>query len=812
MKWMVALFTLLGLVQSGLGEIHLNNFNQDWRFTRGDVEQGQSEDLDDSGWRVVTLPHDWSIEGPYDAKWASGTGFLPGGIGWYRKSFRLEEGQRDKVLRVCFEGVYKNAEVWINGHYLGRRPYGYVPFDYEITNFVHFGDQANILAVRVDHSDYADSRWYTGSGIYRRVSLKSYNKVHIAPDGVYVTTPRVTPEEAVVRVETEIVNRDDRDREVELKTALINGDTAKAGSEALILKAGEHKTVVKDYVIPEPTLWSISGDNSGGRGLSEIVTVLILSQDENLTIHDRADVVHTSFGIRSIRFDPDAGFFLNGENLKIKGVCVHHDGGPVGAAVPLCIWEDRLTQLRDIGCNAIRMAHNPPSVELLDLCDKMGFLVMDEAFDEFTPPKRKWVEGWNAGTPSYDGYGKDGFAEWSVRDIEAMVKRDRNHPSIILWSIGNEIDYANDPFTHPVLGNDYKSNQPPAEDLVKWGKPLVDAVKRLDKTRPVTAALANTPMSNAVGYADLLDVTGYNYQEKYYRQDHDTYPDRCILGSENSRNYPAWQAVVDNDFIAGQFLWVGFDFLGEAGAWPVKCSQAGLFDLCGFYKPAAWFRKSLWHDEPMIYLCTRPGQGGRRRGGLQEHWNWPEGQEMMVECYTNCPEVELFLNDQSLGAQTAGQKQEGVLTWRINWQPGTLKAVGRNTGQACEYQLRTAGPAKSIRLNLLPVCVEGNDYYVKGDYGVEITVVDENGIIVPDADHSIRLSVENGNLLAVGTGNPSSHEDHKGSDIQVWRGRGMAFVAVPHHALTGYVTIIMKAESPDLESAILKKNFGEAFF
>ena len=427
---------------------------------------------------------------------------------------------------------------------------------------------------------------------------------------------------------------------------------------------------------------------------------------------------------------------------------------------------------------------------------------MDEAFDEFTPPKKKWVQGWNQGTPSRKGYGEV-FAEWSVKDIRDMVCRDRNHPSIILWSIGNEIDYKNDPFTHPALGPEFDPNAPPAQRLVTYGKPLVAAVKALDTTRPVTSALATITMSNAVGYPDILDVVGYNYQEQFYAQDHKTYPKRIILGSENSMSYDAWKAVTDNDYVSGQFLWLGFDFLGEARGWPDKASRSGLFDLCGYKKPIGWFRQSLWSDKPMVYLCAAgsrrnqfQGQSSRGPRNMQSSWNWPDDSDVRVFCFTNCQNVELFLNDTSLGTKSLNDSPGLRMSWNVPYQAGTLKAVGKNDDKIiCDYVLHTAGPAKKIVLNIDPASQYPG---TKDTFQLEISVVDEKGVIVPDADNEITLKISGpARLLGFGNADNASHDNETDAVHKVYQGRALA--VIQSDGCSGQISV--QATSPDLNQA-----------
>jgi beta-galactosidase len=456
-----------------------------------------------------------------------------------------------------------------------------------------------------------------------------------------------------------------------------------------------------------------------------------------------------------------------------------------------------------MGVNAIRTSHNPPAPELLDLCDRMGLLVQDEAFDEFTPAKNKWVAGWNAGLPSRWGYAEL-FERWAVADIEGMVRRDRNHPSVIMWSIGNEIDYANDPFSHPVLGNSYRPQNPPASDLVRLGKPLVEAVRKLDPTRPVTAALANLRMSDAVGFPELFDIVGYNYQESRYAEDHEKYPQRGLFGSENGHQYNNWAIVRDNEYVMGQFLWTGIDYLGEARAWPTRGSSAGLLDTCGFKKPNAWFRQSLWSDRPMVYLCTVVATaGGARRGrgswGPEESWNRPEGSSVRVICYTNCDEAQITLNDKPVGTQRRTEAVNGALTWTVPYEPGVLKAMGLENGVAvCEHRLATAGPAARIELtpDRSELRADGREVC-----HIEFRITDGQGVRVPDAQHSLRFEIDGPvRLLGIDNGRMTGPEDYRSPERTAWRGRGLAIL----QSTTAAGRIVVTAGSPGLQSATVE--------
>lgn len=781
------------------GSRRVLSWDQDWLFSRTDPATAMSPGFDDQSWRRVRVPHDWSQDEPFRADFGSGNGYAAGGVAWYRKHFRVDPAARGQRVAVEFDGVYDHAEVWINGHFAGGRPYGYSSFEVDLTGRVSL-DGDNVLAVRVDHSRFADSRFYTGSGIYRHVRLRLTNPLHVATWGTFVTS-QIVGARATVSVATDIANETQEARTFVLRTELVGPDGAVAATQSTEKKAaaGETVNVAQSLVVERPQLWSTERP------------ALYVARQRILFADTPVDEIRTTFGLRSIAYDPDHGFSLNGRPVKLKGVCIHHDAGSLGAAVPDQVLERRLRLLRELGVNAIRTSHNPPAPELLELCDRLGFLVMDEAFDEFTPTKKKWVAGWNAGEPSRYGYGEE-FAEWSVRDMEDLVRRDRNHPCIVMWSIGNEIDYPNDPFSDPALGDSYHPQNPPATDLVKHGAPLVAAVKRLDRTRPVTAALASVAMSNAAGFADILDLAGYNYQELRYASDHAQFPRRVIYGSENRHDYAAWVAVRDNDYICGQFLWTGIDYLGEAGRWPVRANGAGLLDLCGFKKPLAWFRQSLWSETPMVYLCAerqiddsargpiqtqgQPALDRTRRGRLQEHWNWPNGSTLTVTCYSNCAEVELRLNGRSLGVKRAADAVEGALTWTVPYEPGELRAVGSKEGKtASEFALKTAGPAARVELISDRATLNADGDAIAH---VEYRIVDANGVRVPDAAVPVAFEIAGpATLLGIGNGDLRNSEDPHAPTHQSFQGRGLAVLQSQRTA----GAIIIRAKATELAPA-----------
>jgi len=768
-------------------------YDPGWKFHLGDIAGAYESGFDDRTWRAIDLPHDWSIELPFDARFASGTGYLPGGIGWYRKSFSLPAFGKGKRASIRFDGVYMKSEVWINGHELGKRPYGYVSFEYDLTPYLALDKSDNVIAVRVDHSDYADSRWYTGSGIYRHVWLTETNDVHIAPWGVFVTTPQVKKETAAVAVKTRVVNQSDQAQDVVLKSIISDP----AGRMVANVETRHAVNARAEYQfeqtagISDPKLWS-----PGNPYLYKVVSHL-------MTAGKIIDEASTTLGIRTILFDPDKGFFLNGTKTILKGVCIHHDAGGLGAAVPDQVLYRRLQLLKEMGCNAIRTSHNPPAPELLDMCDSLGFLVMDEAFDEWAKPKKKWIEGWNAGRPGLQGYAAY-FDEWAIRDIQSMVERDKNHPSIILWSIGNEIDYEKDPYYNPE-SKDYTPDKPSAKDLPVLAAKLIKAVKDIDASRPVTAALANITVSNRFGLADLLDVVGYNYLEKYYSPDHLQYPGRKMLGSENSHAYSAWKIVEDLAFASGQFLWTGFDYLGEARQWPARSSSSGVLDECGFKKPAFYFRQSLWSEKPMVYIAAKtpsvtPADPRSARAEVVSNWNWPlkDGDPATVVAYTNCEKAELFLNGKSLGEKSLSAAQDRVLSWEVPYATGTVKAVGKNGGKTVgSYELKTSG--KPVRISLSPdaasIIPDGRDLS-----HVEVCVVDNEGNAVYSADNLISFELTGkGRILAVDSGDIRSHESFRIPSRKAYQGKCLVIVQSTQEA----GPIQLKATSPGLREAAI---------
>jgi hypothetical protein len=776
----------------------VQNFNLSWRFFRGDVTGGQETDLNDSGWRILDLPHDWSIEGPFSSDNASCTGYLPGGTAWYRKTFSIPANESGRKVFIYFEGIYNNSEVWINGNYLGRRPNGYISFWYDLSQYLNFGRE-NLIAVRVDHSLAADSRWYTGSGIYRDVKLITTEPVHVRQWGVYCTTPEVTPAKAVLSADITVVNETGHNLNVKV-TGILMFRNEVVGKITRKISFSSLKEVVVNQVfdVPNPKLWDVDSPN--------LYTLITEVKGRELL-----DNVTTTVGFRELKFDADKGFFLNGKNLKLKGICMHHDAGCLGSAVPKEETARRLDILKEMGCNAIRTSHNPFASDFLDLCDEKGFLVIDEAFDEWELPKKKWLAGWNAGTPGKEGYSVN-FNEWAIRDLQDFVLRDRNHPSIIMWSIGNEVDYPNDPYSHPVLNTEanpqtwakYSESLPHANRLGEVALELVASIKGLDKTRPVTAGLASALMSNETGYADALDVAGYNYQESRYATDHAKYPKRPLYGSENGMTLEMWNYVADNDYVMGQFLWTGFEYIGEAGRFPSRSNTAGVIDLAGNKKPEFYFRQSLWSDKPMVFIGTSDRTVKSGPENLWSHkrvvpvWNWDEGKTINVSAFSNCEEVELFLNNRSLGNKKMADFINRAITWDVPYEKGTLKAVAKNNGNSvAEYEIKTTGTP----LKISAFCSEK---ILKADNNnlahIFVTICDENGNIVYNADNEVTCEI-NGpvRLLGMEDSNPSNIENYKDNRQHAYHGKLLIYLRATDSI--GNATIVLT--SPGLASTKL---------
>lgn len=766
------------------------SINSDWSFNLGDGKYWGAEYFDHSKWCKLDVPHDWSVEMQASLNLASCTGYLPGGIGWYRRELQIPAEAKDKKVYVYFEGVYNNSEVFINGKWIGKRPNGYMSFMYDLTPYINFGGR-NVMAVRVDHSQDADSRWYTGSGIYRDVYLVYANPVHINLWGVSYEA-KVKRNNALLTVKTEIDNNVNKDLDVEVVNKVLDneGKIVKQDKQTFRVMADGVSDCVIQLDIKSPKLWSID---------SPYLYTIATEVRQKGKIVDKSEI---KAGIRKLTFDADKGFALNDEYMKIKGVCIHHDAGCLGAAVPKEVWRRRLESLKDIGCNAIRMSHNPQATCVYELCDEMGFLVMDEAFDEWEYPKKKWISGWNKGKPGFQGFAMF-FREWSKRDLADMIRRDRNHPSIIMWSIGNEVDYPNDPYSHPVLDKEgisqhhvkgYQPNQPRAERLGEIAKELVAEAKKHDTSRPVTAALAGAVMSNETEYPGALDIVGYNYTEYRYKKDHEKYPDRVLYGSETRHDLNAWKAVRDNEFIMGQFIWTGFDYLGEAGPWPSRGFTTGMIDLAGYIKPNGYFRRSLWMDAPNIYIGTYSiGNNNKIRTNAPSVWNYEEGEMIRVVAYTNCSEAELFLDGEQIGSRKPYDDSNGVIYWDVPYSHGKLTVKGYNDGkEAAEYSIQSSGRPFAIKAK-----VDKVRNLKPGDVvHIEISIVDENDIPVVLADNLVKLNITGpAKLLGLESGEGNAADNFRDNRQRCMNGRLLGYLKLTD---AGVVNL-------NIESALLKK-------
>lgn len=746
------------------------NWNDGWLFSLSDSTTYSQKDFADSTWRKLDLPHDWSRERHASPDLASCTGYLPGGTGWYRKHFSYTPDPEKPIAKIYFEGIYNRSDIYLNGHRIGGRPNGYVSTEYDLTPWLTEGD--NVLAVRVDHSRYADSRWYTGSGIYRNVWVYNKPERHIDVWGVAYSTEVTNARKASVNTKIFLTGQSTGKSKVDVQ--LLDSDKKVVARKTV---NADRDTVNVSLPVRNPHLWSTTNP--------ALYSLKVTLLNNNRPVDSEIVPV----GIRTLSFDPDHGFKLNGESMKIKGVCIHHDAGVLGAAVPPTVVKQRLEKLRELGVNAIRCSHNPQAPVFYNLCDSLGLMVMDEGSDEWEFPKRKWVEGWNVGTPSFDGT-YDFFKEWIDRDIADMVRRDRVHPSVILWSVGNEVDYPNDPYSHPVLDHiddgsgftqqgfgGYNPQAPNAERIGKIAGRLAAIIRSNDSSRPVTGALAGVVMSNCTEYPEAVDIVGYNYTESRYARDHAQYPDRVIYGSENRSDYDAWTAVRDNEYISGQFIWTGADYLGESGRWPSRGLGTGLIDFTNETKPRGYFRQSLWSDKPMAYIGTySPYWKGRKQDWMSIDapavWNYQPGDTVRVVCYTNQPEATLYLNDRLVGQTKQWNRDNGVIFWDIAYEPGTLsvKASDKNGVTTATNEIHTVTMPEKMEVSLSRV--EG------GVATVIIKVLDTNGNVCTLAENLIRCRVRGGRLLGIETGSNSDMSDYSAHERRVHNGMLKAYIKV----------------------------------
>ncbi len=756
----------------------VENFNKGWKFYYVDTTDlkdiYKNANFNDASWRKLNLPHDWSIEGEFkkDNPTSPEGGALPGGIGWYRKSFTLPKDAKDKNVSIEFDGVYQKSEVWINDHYLGLRPNGYISFQYDLTPYLKFGNDKNIISVKVDNSKQPNSRWYSGSGIYRNVRLVTKNKISVDHWGTFVSTPTVNHQSATINVKINLGNTD-ASKYIGVNTILVDasGKELSRKMQKGLFSKNVSKEFTETFDVKNPILWSLKNPYQ-----YKIKT--------QVSVNGKVvDDYETPFGIRYFHFDIDKGFSLNGVPTKILGVCDHHDLGSLGAAVNVRALERQLEILKAMGCNAIRTSHNPPAPELLDLCDKMGFIVMDEAFDVWHRGKKKF---------DYHLY----FDEWHKRDLEDQIKRDRNHPSVMIWSIGNEISEQRD------------------TSGFRLARELAAIVHALDTSRPITTANNNPDTTNQIIKSGAIDLTGYNYHQNDYPKFHERYPGKIFLGTETTsaletRGYyqmpsdslyfwpysnatgkrvnakmnddntvsaydqvrapwastheETWKIIRKYDFLSGLFIWTGFDYLGEPTpyTWPSRSSYFGIIDLAGFPKDVYYMYQSEWTNKTVLHIFP--------------HWNWNKGDSVDVWAYyNNADEVELFLNGKSLGIKKK-QGDDLHIMWRVMYEPGTIKAISRkNAKTVLTKEIKTAGAAAKIELIADRKTIKANGEDMSF---VTVRILDADGNLVSRADNLIQFKINGEAFIAsVDNGDPVSHEPFKASYRKAFNGLALAII------------------------------------
>jgi len=809
---------LMGIFISVNAQQRISNFDKGWRFSLGEIPEAKEISYSDGHWRQLSLPHDWSIEGKFDKDNPStpSGGALPGGIGWYRKAFSLPLSEKNKNIFIDFDGVYRNSKVWINGHYLGIRPNGYISFRYDLTPHLKYGNEKNIIAVRVDNSDQPNSRWYSGSGIYRNVWLVKTNKIFVDHWGTYITTPQVNEQVATVHVETRIRNTFLNDPKKILIEYFIYDEAGKliskkssAGRSSKIFGAAEQTSAKsqigfdsQDFSISSPVLWSIEHPY-----LYRTVTKIIV--DGKIE-----DEYATTFGIRYFDFDADKGFFLNGKHIKIFGVCNHHDLGCLGTAINKRAIERQLEILKSMGINGIRTSHNPPAPELLDLCDKMGFIVMDEAFDMWKKPKSKY---------DYHLY----WDEWHKKDLEDQILRDRNHPSVFIWSIGNEIP-------EQWAGKDGKDSSG-----TMIARELADVIKSLDPGRPITSALDHPDSNNAIYLSGALDLVGFNYHHQLFGDFQKNFPGKKFIctesvsalqtrghydmPSDSIRRWPErwdkpfkegnadltcssydncsapWgstheetmKALLKYDFASGMFIWTGFDYLGEPTPypWPARSSYFGIVDLAGFPKDSYYLYQSICTEKPVLHVFP--------------HWNWKRGDTVDVWAYYNqADEVELFLNGRSLGTKKKNGDDLHVW-WRVVYEPGILRAVSRKEGNiVLTKEIKTAGKAAKIILaaDRKNIKAGGSDLSF-----ITVKIVDADGNLIPDADNNVQFSIiGKGTIAGVDNGSETSMESFKADHHKAFN--GLCLLVVRSTETAGTINISASSKGLSSSSIILNTN------
>ena len=758
-------------------------FDQDWRFLPGDPESAESPAYDVSSWRTLDLPHDWSIEGrigPDNPMGGSG-GFFPAGVAWYRRTFTVPAAWSGKRVSVEFEGIYMNATVHVNGHNLGTHPYGYTTFFHDLTPHLRPGGE-NVLAIRVDNSRQRNSRWYSGSGIYRHVWVHVTGPVHVAPWGISITTPEASDARAKVSVKTRVANESGMRSDIVLETVIYGGSGAIAGrsTAGAAVNAGDSVEGSQEIAVDKPALWAPDSPN-----LYRAVTRLM--QDGKAV-----DEVTTAFGIRSIEWSAEKGFVLNGTPLKMAGGCVHHDNGPLGAAAFDRAEERRVQLFKEAGFNAIRAAHNPPSPAFLDACDRLGMLVMDEAFD-----------CWSRGKNPHDY--SEAFQEWWQRDIDAMVLRDRNHPSVAVWSIGNEVPERGEPLGAQEAGT------------------IADYLRKIDHTRPVTSALNFIPgkWSDTDGFYAALDIAGYNYNLNNHVEDHKRVPSRLMACTESyaQSTFDYWAMVEDFPYIAGDFVWTAIDYLGESGLgrsyyrdpkdtsregygapYPWHGADCGDLDMCGSRKAISHYRNIVWNRGEKLYLGVRqtPPEGKELRvtrwavWPVYASWTWPgmEGKPLEVEIYSRGESVRLYLGDTLIGEKPTTRAEKFKANFSVTYAPGVLRAVAVEGGKSvAEAVLRTAGEPARIRLTADRTSLRANGQDLSF---VTAEVLDAKGQPHPNAEHEVSFTLKGqGAIAGLGSGDMTSEEPYQGSQRRLFHGKALVVVRTSRRA--GALTLTASA-------------------
>jgi len=797
MKRLIPFCFLLFYSRTILAQNILTLFDDGWKFFKGGALGGQNVDFDDTRWRTIDLPHDWSIEdlpetqSPFnkDAISQVGGGFTTGGTAWYRKHFIVNRKDTGRIIQVQFEGVYMNADVWINGEYLGNHPYGYTGFTYDISKKIQFGT-VNVIAVEVK-SEGQNSRWYSGSGIYRHVWLQTLSPIHVRQWGTSITTSEVSSSFAKINIRTQVINEMKDAEPVTLRTKILNDKGIEVAKQSSMQKvSGSNSYEFENSIIlKDPQIWSIEKP-------VQYTAVTEVYQNDIL-----ADIEKTKFGIRKISYDAVIGFQLNDKTIKLKGACFHNDNGLLGSKAYDRAEVRKVELLKASGFNAIRCSHNPPSPAFLNACDSIGMLVLDEAFD-----------AWNIGKMPYDYHLY--FKDWWSSDIAAMVMRDRNHPGIIMWSIGNEIP----------------ERDTPEGDSTAFM--LARLVRSFDSTRPVTSAVNNVS-ERADPFFEALDIAGYNYSKDNYAVDHNRKPGRVIVGSESFplEAFDYWMGVVDHSWVIGDFVWTGFDYIGEASIgwrgyeqeknfYPWNLAYCGDIDICGWKRPQSYYRDVLWKPDQLSIFVKPPRPSfppnPKRESWSKWHWqdvvadwNWStmtpsdkghENELMDVSVYSSCSQVELFINDKSLGKKETNRSDQFIATWQVPYQPGELKAIGYDESGVIinSSELHTAGKPVKIKLIADRKTIDANNQDLSY---ISVELVDDHGYLNSKAENLLHFEITGpGTIAGVGNANPVSIESFQQPRRKAWRGK--CLVIVKSGKTPG--DIVLKVSSPGFPGSVIR--------